>query len=248
MLDAATARLAVRLHAVSNTVADVMSAHLRYPRERIDVVPRGRDAARLGERTLARRTAARLDLGASVEDKVVLAVARHEHDKGLDVLVRAMPQILERLPNARLFIAGQRGSRTAALQQFVMEQRLEGVIVLLGARSDVAELLCAADVFVLPSRREGFPGAVLEAMALEAPIVASDIAQVREAVDESCAVLVESTSVGAFASGIERALNEHGATEARAAAARARFLRNFTMQAVAPQMLAFYERALTRES
>jgi glycosyltransferase involved in cell wall biosynthesis len=56
------------------------------------------------------------------------------------------------------------------------------VVRFLGTRMDVPELLCAADAFVFPSRWEGMSGAVLEAMALEAPIIASDIPSVRETV------------------------------------------------------------------
>ena len=55
----------------------------------------------------------------------------------------------------------------------------------------MSELLCAADVFAFPSRWEGSPGALLEAMALEVPIVATTIAPIREVTDgDACALLV----------------------------------------------------------
>ena len=86
------------------------------------------------------------------------------------------------IPQARLIVAGREGNQTATLQALVGELGLGEAVSFLGARSDVADLLCAADVFVFPTRREGFPGAVLEAMALEAPIVATSIPTVSEAV------------------------------------------------------------------
>lgn len=130
------------------------------------MVPRGRDSAVLGRRTPARRAAARLALG--YDDSVLLlAVARHEYQKGLDVLLEGLPAVLAAQPGVVLLVAGRPGNQTAELEATTARHRLGGSVRLLGTRSDVPELLCAADVFVLASRREGFPGAVLEAIALE---------------------------------------------------------------------------------
>jgi glycosyltransferase involved in cell wall biosynthesis len=242
-LDAATARLTTRLHAVSTLVADVMARRLRYPRYRIDVVPRGRSPERLGARTPARRATARSGLGVSEHERLVLVLARQEYEKGLDVVVRAMPSVLRRFPGVRLVVAGREGSQTGALQELVRAQGVGDEVTFLGTRRDVPELLCAADVFVLASRREGFSGALVEAMALEAPIVASDLPQVQEAVDQSCAVLARTDSADGFASAIEHVLAQPDQAQARTRRARERFLRAFTTATVAERMLAFYQRA-----
>lgn len=246
ILDATTARLATRLHAVSNTVADAMAPRLHYPRERIDVVARGRNPDALGERSEARRAAIRSALGVPPQDTLVLSVARHEYDKGLDVLIRAMALVARAAPTTRLVVAGREGTQTDELRKIVDREQLTDVVTLLGARSDVPELLCGADVFALASRREGFSGAIIEAMALEVPIVATDIPQVREALDPSSAVLTASGDEGALALAIERVVREPGETSNRVQRARMRFLAEFTVQAVAPKMLAVYDRALTR--
>jgi glycosyltransferase involved in cell wall biosynthesis len=109
----------------------------------------------------------------------------------------------------------------------------------------VPDLLCAADVFAFPTRWEGLPGTVLEAMALEAPIVATDIAPVREAVGEGCALLVPVESPGAFADAVIALLGSPDAATERARRARARFLERFTIDRSVAGMLAFYERAIT---
>ncbi len=246
LADAATARAVTRFHAVSTHVADVMSERLRIPSDRIDAVPRGRDPSRLGARTPERAARARMRLGVDPAQKLVLAAARQERQKGLDILIKAFPAILESLPSARLVIAGREGGQTPVLEAAVHRLGLEGAIDLLGPRSDLPDLLCAADVFVFPSRWEGLPGAVLEAMALEAPIVASDIPPVREAVaDRETALLVPVEAPDALASAVIEALDHPVETAERARRARARFLERFTIDRIAEDMIAFYERTLS---
>ena len=83
----------------------------------------------------------------------------------------------------------------------------------------MAELLCAADVFVVPSRWEGFGSVLLEAMALEAPIVASDLPAVREVVgDDSAALLVPPDRPDALAAAVTAALADPAGAARRAAA------------------------------
>ena len=156
-LDATTTRLAIRMHAVSERVATIMARRLAYPASRIDVVPRGRDPAALGRRTAHRRSSARAGLGAVDGDIVVLTVGRHEAQKGLDKLVEVFALVRETLPRAHLYIAGRDGNTTGVLRATIARERLEPFVTLLGERSDIAELLCAADVFAFPSRPKACP-------------------------------------------------------------------------------------------
>jgi glycosyltransferase involved in cell wall biosynthesis len=184
-------------------------------------------------------------LGAGPDDQLLLAVARQEYQKGLDVVLQALERVRAELPRARLVVAGRDGNQTAALTAIVDELRLGDAVTFLGARSDVADLLCAADLFVFPTRREGFPGAVLEAMALEAPIVATAIPTVCEAVvGGEHALLVPVDNVEAFAAATTAALKAPDASRRRALAARSRFLDNFTIERAADGMVRFYEAAL----
>jgi glycosyltransferase involved in cell wall biosynthesis len=242
--DAATARFAVRLHALSAHVADVMARRLRYPRSQIDVVARGRDPDALGSWTPERRARIRERLGVSPDERLMIAVARQENQKGLDVLIDAVPRVLAELPSTRVVVAGRVGNATASLRRQL--GRIDGAhrVEFLGARSDVADLLCASDVFVLPSRREGFGGAILEAMALECPIIVSDLPSIREVVDDSTAVFVPPDDADALGAAVVRTLSTGDHTRQRAIAARRRFLERFTVDTIADQMLRFYCRAL----
>jgi glycosyltransferase involved in cell wall biosynthesis len=243
--DTATARLAVRMHAVSQHVADMMARRLRFPRERIDVIPRGRDPGALGRRTPARRFAVRAALAVPDDAPLVLAVARQEYPKGLDTAVRAMSSVRAHLPDATLLVAGRSGTHTPELERLVVSLDLDGAVRFLGTRDDVPDLMCAADVFILPSRREGLPGVLLEAMALETPVVASDIPQVREVVDESMAMLVPVGDAATFAAAIVDTYHDRATAKARAERSRARFLAEYSIRSVAERMLGFYEWAIT---
>ncbi|MFI5048081.1 MAG: glycosyltransferase family 4 protein [Acidimicrobiia bacterium] len=244
--DIATARLTRRLHAVSEHVANVMAGRLRYPRSRIDVIPRGRDERALGRRTEERRERARIQLGIDPSVPLVLAIARQEWAKGLDVLIDTLAPVRHQFPTARYVVAGRAANASDSLHARLRGTDDASAFTFLGARTDVAELLCAADVFVLASRREGLPGALLEAMALECPAVVSDLPQIREVVDESMALLVPPDAVAALETAIRASLADPASARQRAVAARERFVERFTIEPVVDRMVDFYERALER--
>jgi glycosyltransferase involved in cell wall biosynthesis len=242
--DALTARLTVRLHAVSAHVAEVMARRLHYPRGRIDVIPRGRDPDALGRRTRERRDRTRERLGVAADSPLVIVVARQEYQKGLDVLIKAIPRVARDIPATRVVVAGRPGNATASLHDQLRRTGRAEALEFLGARSDVADLLCGSDVFVLPTRREGLSGALLEAMALECPVVVSDLPQIREVVDDDTALLVPPEDPEALGAAIVSALSNRTSARQRAVVAHRRFLERFTIDAIADQMVAFYRRAL----
>ena len=180
VVDLATARLVRRFHAISLTVATVMGRRLGIPRSLIDVVPRGRDPEALGRRSPERRRTTRNALGIETCTPMIVTAARHEAQKGLETAIAAMEVVRRSSPDAVLLIAGREGSATERLRLEIAAAGLEETVRLLGPRSDVPDLMAAADVFLFPSRWEGFGGVLIEAMALEVPIVCSDLPVVHE--------------------------------------------------------------------
>jgi glycosyltransferase involved in cell wall biosynthesis len=246
LLDAVSARPVVRFHAVSRYVADVMARRLLLRRSQVEVVPRGRDPAVLGARTAERRERTRAGLGVGPEEPVVLGAARHEWQKGLDVLVEAAPRVLAEVSGARILIAGRDGNQTPQLRALADRLGVAGRVEFLGARSDIPDLLCAADAFAFPTRWEGMPGSILEAMALRAPIVASDIPPVTEAVSDGLSArLVPAGQPEAFAGALVETLTDRAAAEGRAELAEADFQARFTIRRAADGMLAFYDHAVS---
>ena len=246
LADAATARLVTRFHAVSTNTADMMAERLRVPRGKIDVIPRSRDPARLGKRSAERRRTARASLGVTDDVHLVLAVGRQFHVKGFDVLIDAFATVVKTFPNARLMVAGREGPATPDLVRLIGASGLDGSVTLAGFTPDVPELICAADVFAFPSRSEGSPGVLLEAMALQTPVVASDIPSVREMAGfaEPTMVLVSVASPEELAGSIVELLQDRKRATNLALAGRIRFLDRYTVDSSAEATVKFYRRAI----
>ena len=243
-VDAATAPFADRFHAVSPTVAVDMSRRLLIPRRRITVIPRSRSRESLGWPSDHRRHKVRAALGLSDDRPVVLAAARQEHQKGLDVLITSASALAKQVPDAKILIAGREGRATSHLRAAATKaDGSDGIVRFLGARDDVPDLIVASDVVVVPSRFEGMPGLVLEAMALDTPVVASEIPMVRDAIGDHAQALVPVGDSDALAEALARTLRHSSLDTIRLA--RERFESNFTPEAVVAAMRRFYEAAIS---
>lgn len=234
----------VAFRAISQAVADAAVRDLGVPRERIRVVPRSRDLRRLGACSSERRARVRRQLGVGEAAPVLLNVARQEAQKGLAPLVEAVARLRDEDPGVVLLQAGRAGNRTRQLHDQVARHGLEENVRFLGFRDDVGDLLCAADVFVLPSRYEGLGGAALEAMAMRVPVVASDVPALREALDDGrCGVLAQPGDPAALATAVGRLLAEPAAAAGLARAGAERFATAYGRGAVMEHVRDFYRDA-----
>ncbi len=182
--------------------------------------------------------------------------------KGIDLLLAAWTTIADRVPAARLLLVGKdRFPEDPAAERF-LEQALAAVpaaarerIVRTGVRENPEQLLGAADVFLFPSRREGFGTAIIEAMACGVPCVVADLPGITDFVFGSPigpgglstevpadGVVVPQEDAGALASAAVALLADPRRARTIGAAARARVLDRFAIEAVAAQYLAFYRR------
>lgn len=175
LVDAITARRVTRFHAVTEGVAMHARRTLRIPAHRIEVVERGRELQSLQPRPVEERFQLRQRLGLPDQAPVLLAIGRHEYQKGLDVFVRAVALVRSERPDVVGLIAGRPGHATSLIEAETERLGLADTIRLLGHRSDVPDLLAAADVFVLSSRYEGTAGVLIEAMASAVPVVCTDL-------------------------------------------------------------------------
>ena len=196
-------------HAVSESVKAAEVGDLRVSPARITVVPRGRDDRRLGGPSTERRVAARRELGLADDRLVLVNVARQEYQKGHRHLLAALPAVLATHPNAILLVAGRSGTETADLERLARDTGVQDCVRFLGHVPGVADFLTAGDVFVFPSLYEGMPGAVIEAMAMGLPVVASDIPPIREVVEPTKnALLVDPQDHRALADAIGALLDD----------------------------------------
>ena len=240
-LDGWTARhLTHRFHAVSEAARRSATAALGVPGERITVIERGRDAGRLGEPSQERRRRTRAALGLAQADEVVVNVGRHEFQKGQRHLVAAAGILRDR-PDLVVLQAGRRGNVSHELEQAVRRSGVASRTRLLGHREDVPDLLAAADLFVFPSVYEGLGGAVIEAMALALPVVASDIPAMREVVEPGrSGLLVEPANPGELAEAIRSLLDDPARMRAFGTRGREIFEERFRLERSVARSLAFY--------
>lgn len=166
----------------------------------------------------AGRAAVRRQLWTGWPDEAVVIVAlnRLEERKGMHVLVDAVARLGPELP-WRLAIAGE-GAERSRLERAIKESGLGDRIRLLGTVKDRPRLLNAADVFVLPSRYEGLPNGVLEALSSGVAVAVSRIPGITDIVDDRHAVMAPPDDADGWASALKR-LIASPATRATLAAA-----------------------------
>ncbi len=189
------------VHALTAAVGEDCGTQLGMPESMIRVIPRARSRERLGHRSRERREHVRSRLGISPEEFAVLNVGRREFQKGQSTLLPAVAAC----GDSTLLIAGRDGAESSALAALSSELGIVDRVRFLGHRDDVPDLLVAADAFAFPSRFEGLGGAVLEALALGTPIVASDIPALREVLRSGeLGVLVPVGDEAALGAALER--------------------------------------------
>lgn len=243
-IDGWTARqLTTHFHAITETVKNEAIGHLRIAPADVTVIERGRDPERLGEPSLDRRARARAALHLNDDKFVLLSVGRQEFQKGQSHLLEAMPALVKHAPETQALIAGRRGNASESLEATSRRMDLNGLARFLGHRSDVPELLAAADLFVFPSLYEGLGGALIEAMALGLPIVASDLPAIREVVEDGAnAVLVPAGSPSDLEEAIATIAGDPGRRRRMGERSRQIFLERFTLERSARLMVELFER------
>ena len=203
--------------AVSGPIRNTLIAH-GAPPERVTRVSNGVDH-QVFRHVPGIRSRVRQELGLPEDDVVLGSVGRLESEKRFELLIEAAAKLPER---PRVIIVGEgslRGQLLARATSLGMADRL----VLPGLRADVADVLHAFDVYVQTSEREGIPNVVLEAMATEIPVVATNVGGTSELIDDGVhGLLVPSEDANAIAVAVGRTLHQPDETRARVLAARAR--------------------------
>ncbi len=232
-----------RLIAVSS---EIRSELVRYgaPADRVTVVLNGIDHRRF-VRNPALRAGIRRELGAADNQLLIGAVGRLEPQKRFDLLMQAFAQLRATRPDLRLVISGE-GSSRPALEALLKQLGLENVCRLTGHRTDVAALHSAFDLFVQSSDYEGTPNAVLEAMALGTPTVATDAGGTAELIEDGVhGLIIPPGDVSVLVRAIERAIDDPAASQARAAAARTRVENELSFERRMQKVEAIYDELVT---
>ena len=236
MTDAYRRRAALRWafrRSVATAVSDDTRRHLiralGVPTERIRTVLNGVPDV-VGDRGMLRR-----ELGLTDGTILVSAVGNLIERKGHAFLLRALANVASTDPEAdwHLAIAGE-GVERPTLEAIARDLRIADRVHLLGHRRDVADVLAASDIFVMPSIWEGLPLAVLEAMFAGAAVVASGISGIPEAIpSDETGLLVPPGDVEPLATALRRLIRDGGLRRAIGEAARARAKTHFSVGTMA---------------
>lgn len=180
-------------------------------------------------------------------ERVILAVGVLERHKGHRVLLEALASLTRGgfpVPWKLIIAGGGGGNEHAPLLEYVRSEGLGDRVHIVTNRSDVADLLALAHVFVMPSLWEGLPMAMLEAMVAGKMIVASAIAGIPEAVSNGRdGILVPPGEVAPLAEALYLALSDDALSAAMGNAAMARAREEFTVKVMADRYEALYANA-----
>lgn len=137
------------------------------------------------------RTAVREELGIPTDANVLITVAVLRPQKGIQFMIQALPEVLASHPNTYYVVVGG-GSHESALKAEVAKAVVPDRVIFTGMRKDIARLMIASDIFVLPTLTEALPTVLAEAMAARLPIIASRVGGIPEMiVDGKNGCLVE---------------------------------------------------------
>lgn len=221
-------------------VSERVRGSIRRARSRAETLYQGHDP-RASER--ADRGAMREELGLEGDGPVIGTVANYRPEKGHEHLLAAAVTVRERVPGARFVLVGA-GPLESRVRARASELGLNGTVVFASPRHDAATVAAAFDVFALASLHEGLPIALLEAMALGSPVVATSVGGIPEAVrDAEDALVVPPGDPAALAAGILELVEDRELAGRLGEAARAR-AQEFDIRHTVARTEAVYEELL----
>ncbi|WP_198536983.1 glycosyltransferase [Salegentibacter sediminis] len=181
------------------------------------------------------------------QNQILLNVSRLIPLKGQLDLLKAMPQVIKVYPQIQLVFAGH-GSFRENLERHARKLGIQDYIRFLGRIDNIQKLLVKADIFLYPSYSEGLPGALIEAMMAERIIIASNIPENLECVDENCALIYQKGNVEELASKILNVLKNPENYQILAQNARKKAIEKFELEKVVDEYENFYLKAAPKQN
>lgn len=232
-----------RVHYMSNSraCARIIAEQLHLVAAKFHVVYNGVDASRY--QVPSDRAALLSELGLPDDRKLVVTVARLTPVKDYPTLLRAARRCRGQLP-VRFLIVGH-GELDAELRAVASQWDLDDTVHFLGLRHDIPRILRSSDLFCFTSLSEGFPNALLEAMAAGLPIVTTDFPGAEEVIDHgSTGFVVRSGDDEAVYSAIRELVEKPDPGREMGDRARQRAQGSFSMEAMVRNTLSYYRTIL----
>ena len=228
---------------VSQGVADFSILETGLAPSKLTVIPNGVDDKLFASATLADLT----PLGVPHGSPVFITVGRLEEQKGIDLLLTAASLVLRDHADCHFLIVGE-GCDRAALESQARQLGIANTVHFVGRRDDVPNLLKASTAFVLPSRWEGMSNALLEAMAVGLPVVATAVEGSSELIRSGeTGRLVPAGHPEELASAVRSVFDEAGRAREMALAAQALVKKYYTASATVSAYDELYRRLIRRD-
>jgi glycosyltransferase involved in cell wall biosynthesis len=239
------ARITDTIIAVSDSVKNDSVRYDRIDPSRIIVIHNGVDTLAFNPEGTFRDISK--DLSIEKEDMVIGCVGRIVHSKGLSYLLEALPEILHRYRSVKLLIVGD-GSLKEDLREQARRLRILDRVIFAGRRRDIPDILSRMNVFVIPSIKEGLPNAILEAMAMGKPVVATNVGGIPEVVQHGVSgLIVPPRDVERIARSVITLIDEPGKAKNMGEKARGFIMEQYSMQSTVQKWQTLYLTLLERK-
>jgi len=232
-------RLATRVLANAQAVKDFVADDEACAREKIVVIENGVDAHRFAPVHDTRPYKIKLGLDPNVP--AVGTITRARVRKGYEEFLRASADVRRAHPHTQVVVVGQ-DTVEQAPRELIASLGLSDDIHLLGLRNDIPDVLGALDVFVLSSHDEGMSNAIMEAMSVARPIVATDVGGAPEMIRHGVSgLLVPPKVVEPLAQAMQRMLDDPAGASEMGRAARHTVEARFSIEVMVSRVAALYE-------
>jgi len=182
--------------------------------------------------------------GVKKDQLIVIHVARYYPEKAHELLITAFVLVVKKIPEAELWLVGD-GPLCHKMKALVEQLGIQNNIKFLGLRSDIATLMQLANIFTLPSEREGLPISLLEAMATGLPVVVTRVGEMSNVVEhETNGLLIECRDSSAISNGLLRLALDKSFSTILGENARVTIINNYSITSTANEYLAVYDQAL----
>jgi glycosyltransferase involved in cell wall biosynthesis len=232
-----------RIIAISESVRDHLMTEFCAPQEAVRLVYNGIDLERLKLSSFKNREEAKKDFGLGA-GPVVGIVARLSDVKGHLFLIQAMKSVLDKIPDAQLFIVGE-GKMKKRLVNLSEELKIEKSVFFIPKAYNIAEVFYITDVFVMPSLKEGLGLGLMEAMAWGRPVIGSDVGGIKNLIrNGDNGLLVRPTDVRGLSAAIIELLEDPVKASTLGNNARVFITENFSLEKMVCQTEGVYQECL----
>jgi glycosyltransferase involved in cell wall biosynthesis len=229
-----------RILAVGYTVAATFQNRLGA--RSLDIIPNGVPAA--ADLSPEAKRELRCKIAGQEDSVIIIAIGRFVPAKGYEDLIKAFAILHRQDPQAILVIAGV-GKLFEQIKRQISALHLDEVVHCLGERNDVPQLLAASDIYVISSHWEGLPMALLEAMMAGLPTVATSVGDIPKVLTPETGIVVPPHEPASLAEALHNLVRAPEHARALGAAARARAIKDYSLETWAKKLTSLYEETLS---